>query len=440
MGTIYKFYSIFCMTFFSVCAFATWAQVYYYDLQIYNQQQNMERLIADIVIGISVFLVALSIFSLIFSQAKFLGRLLFSCTVIYIITESLVRVLDAAVVSGSSAMIGGPLRLYKIQGNSFIGHKSKDEKNFGFKVINGDIYSDADIIFIGDSYMRGSAQNPENDFASVVAQGIQKLAPGMVFLNAGVGGLGPRDERQLYQLVISSGLTPSAVILSVFVQNDFTDNIEGMIRLPISGMIQRIPNNLFIRFGSPLNHYIFRYFVYFYRMSKEISFTVFDSPEEESPDQQDKGCDTLGGRRAGQVMTVSAHYNFVKERYVKMYTKRVPSSPLVEELHKIARISNENDIALKVVIFPDSTIAQYDRYPFVDLVSDKRIHAEYVAEIKRAVGLRDTLDLSETLIGRSDLYSCNDTHLNDAGNIVAGREILLWLQRGRDFGEIAVHK
>src|SRR5262249_3025936 len=110
------------------------------------------------------------------------------------------------------------------------------------------------LLFVGDSYTEGSGRNAACNYPEVVALSAgNRLRTTVEVLNAGVAGYGPVEEARLLRLLVADGVSFDAVVVNLFLENDFTDNLPGTERRIVFGMIERFPRSSWLSYLHPLN-------------------------------------------------------------------------------------------------------------------------------------------------------------------------------------------
>ncbi len=78
------------------------------------------------------------------------------------------------------------------------------------------------LLVLGDSFAFGHGVDFEESFPALVTQ---ELDGGFRLVNTGVPGFGPVQYRQILESMLESGERPSAILLSLYLGNDFLDCI-----------------------------------------------------------------------------------------------------------------------------------------------------------------------------------------------------------------------
>ncbi len=89
-------------------------------------------------------------------------------------------------------------------------------------------------LVLGDSFAFGVGVNYEESFVGL----LNSIPNGnRHYLNASLGGWGPRQYRQLLEYLLGAGLSPELVIVATYVGNDFYDCIWNKNRQVVDGII-----------------------------------------------------------------------------------------------------------------------------------------------------------------------------------------------------------
>ena len=126
------------------------------------------------------------------------------------------------------------------------------------------------MLFLGDSYTEGSGSGQACNYPDVAVHTLDSLRatqgkPPFSLLNAGVAGYGPRESLALFHYLRDEGYTIDAVVLSLFTENDFTDDLPGTDRRVTGGILFRYPSSTWLRWLHPLNTHTARYAMMFAR-------------------------------------------------------------------------------------------------------------------------------------------------------------------------------
>ena len=150
----------------------------------------------------------------------------------FLILELLLFAVDATLVSrGPSSRLGGPYREFPSASGDWVWvRKTHAGSPYGFRTASPypKRAERLRILFLGDSYTEGSGGAPGCNYPEVAAQRLsERIGAPVEAVNAGVGGYGPVDARNLLEHLVAEGYGFDAVVYSIFLENDFTDNLPG---------------------------------------------------------------------------------------------------------------------------------------------------------------------------------------------------------------------
>ena len=249
------------------------------------------------------------------------------------------------------------------------------------------------ILGLGDSFAFGVVPY-DNNYLTLLESGLQQKPANVEVFNMGIPSTGPKEY---LSLLVREGLDyhPDMVLVSLFVGNDFLENIKARKWYTYS--------------------YVTSFFHYAIALQRKY--------EHHAIHGEAQYCDDCA--------------NFTEDAYIKLEQERsfifVPESPLfhlaldrvVEALAKIQEICNKNGIKLVVLIIPDEVQINPQLQSEVrqQLATEGKgwnttQPNEKLAEKIKAMNI-DYLDLypyfSEEAHKRQ-LYRPRDTHWNIAGN------------------------
>lgn len=276
------------------------------------------------------------------------------------------------------------------------------------------------ILFLGDSYTFGSGSSIEKSYCKVVEKYFNAHSEKQCeVFNAGIQAYSPYDSLKLLRLLKQEEYKYNAVVFSIFLQNDFIDEVDNAKRVvAVGGFYQRFPENWFIHYFHPLNTLIFRYIIVLKgliseRLSKETPLLQTSLPRVQSKSVND------AAYRVSPVL---------KELLDNNYHKTAKRN--FENVYKaITGMANESGTPFYIVVFPDPIWSdQRIRDYFLSQTRlenyDFMIHYDW---INKNLQNYKILDLTETLKKYKDCYIENDTHLNDTGNRIAGEVVANFL-------------
>jgi len=389
-------------------------------LGLFNERVQTYRWLSHLCLALLSF--AACVFALELGRGRtlavgsFLRRMGFSLLML----EALVFGIDRYVSRSPTARIGGPYFERTNQAGEvvFLG-RAHAGSPYGFRSAVPLPFksSNTRLLFLGDSYTEGSGRSFACNYPEVVERSLrERVGPGVEVMNAGVSGYGPREEAKLLRLLVGDGFRTNAIVLSVFLENDVTDNLPGTDRRVIAGMNERLPSDWFLRAFHPLNARVFRYAVVLWRLG------TFSSEERNAAEREDGVCLTSAEPFP---KPLSNHlHEYVTRRVAS--SRRVLAHPrgtaeLVAAVRDIEAEARTLGVPLVVVLFPDRVLADAElRAEFPPDVGESdaplRVHDAVVAALT-GIPLIDTLPLLANL---PRAYRENDTHLSDAGNVAAG--------------------
>ncbi|WP_133511722.1 SGNH/GDSL hydrolase family protein [Candidatus Thiosymbion oneisti] len=260
------------------------------------------------------------------------------------------------------------------------------------------------FLFLGDSYTYGSASHSTRSYCHVIESFLNRNGNGRYeVFNAGVPGYSPLNSYKLLRFLIAEGYEYDAVVFSLFMQNDFIEEVPHTYRTPILGIPQRQPRNPLLRIGHPLNSYLFRYIITAPRFL--ASRTDSDRPQP--------GDNPTGPFQVSEIAVSRFQMNYFGP------------PDLSSVLFSIKAMAAEGGKPFFLVIFPDQFFG--DKRVREEILS--RVDGEqydfryYYRWIDRHFAALPRLDLSHKIATCDDCYISNDTHLNDRGNKVAGEVV-----------------
>ena len=130
------------------------------------------------------------------------------------------------------------------------------------------------LLFLGDSYTEGSGRDAACNYPEVATAALNERARGRAAsrrssaMNAGVAGYGPEESLALLRFLREEGYRFDAVVLSIFVENDFSDDLPGTERRVVAGINFRFPRSPFLRWLHPLNTRTARYAMFLWQAAR----------------------------------------------------------------------------------------------------------------------------------------------------------------------------
>lgn len=362
-------------------------------------------------------------FELANGRALALGSLLRRLGVSFLMLEAIVFAFDRYVSHDPDARIGGPyFERANAAGEYVFLRRAHAGSPYGFRSTAPlpAEPSGARVLFLGDSYTEGSGRGFACNYPEVVERDLRaRLGPSLEVMNAGVGGYGPREEAKLLRLLVDDGVRFDAIVVSVFLENDVTDDLPGTDRRVIAGMNERVPHSAFLRAFHPLNSRAFRYAVVLWRLG------TVSGDERNAAHREDGAC--LETPEPFPDL-LPAHLRAYVPRRVAG-SRRVLANPrgldeLVAAMRDMEAQAKSRGVPLVVVLFPDRILADAElraAFPADVAGSDApmRVHDAVLAALA-GLPVIDTLPLLERL---PRAYRESDTHLSDAGNLAAGEYV-----------------
>jgi hypothetical protein len=344
--------------------------------------------------------------------------------VAFAVTEILVTLVDVGLVSrGGGAGLGGPYReVESAAGTRVFLKRPHAGSPLGFRTDTPYAKKPAGrrVLFLGDSYTEGSGRQADCNYPDV-AISVLRAHGGDDWegMNAGVAGYGPEESLALLRFLTEEGYEFEAVVLGLFLENDFTDDLPGTERRVVAGINFRFPRSPFLRWLHPLNSRTFRYVVFLARASRlrAVSDDAVQRGDGQCrrppplPDPLPRDLESVVRRR------LDANYG-------------LPPGPLAlgvveETLEQFARTTGEIGSRGILVVFPDRILADADLR--ARLGADHELRDRDLERLRRWLrehrGTLPLVDVTEALAGPAVHYRNVDTHLSDEGNRVAGRYV-----------------
>lgn len=407
-------------------AVAVWRQDFGGELPLglFNEGRAVFRELAAVTLGVlclaAVALLAEAVRGRRLGAAGFARGLL----VAFVVTELLVTAVDVGLVSrGGGAGLGGPYREAESAAGTRVFLKRPHAGSpWGFRTVVPYAKEPAGprVLFVGDSYTEGSGRSADCNYPEVALAVLrERLGRGWEGMNAGVAGYGPAESLDLLHFLGEEGYEFDAVVLSLFLENDFTDDLPGTERRVVAGINFRFPESPFLRWLHPLNSRTFRYAL-FLAQATRLRGAVDDAvqrgdgqcrPPPPLPDPLPEGLESLVRRR------LEASY-------------RKPLAPLAtevvrESLRAFSAETRRLGVPFVLVVFPDRILADTDLRARLGL--DESSDMYDLERLRRWMrensGPPPFLDLTGPLSGPASHYRNSDTHLSDDGNRVAGHYV-----------------
>ena len=343
-----------------------------------------------------------------------------------LLLEGLVTALDVLLVSradGQGLALGGPYREVTSRAGTRVFLKRPHPGSpLGFRspVPAPERPAGRRVLFLGDSYTEGSGRDFSCNYPEVAVAALnERLAPAgrptFEPLNAGVAGYGPEASLALLRFLVEEGYRFDAVVLSLFLENDFSDDLPGTERRVVAGMNFRFPRSPFLRWLHPLNTRSARYAMFLWQASRL-------GRSDDAVQRGDGSCrppDPLPDPLP------EALRELVLRRLEDNYGPRaqLAREGVAEALAGFRRETARLGVPLVVVVFPDRILADRELRARLGLPAD--LEALYdLASLRRFVAESagaPLVDVTDALTDGSVHYRESDTHLSDVGNTVAGR-------------------
>jgi hypothetical protein len=339
----------------------------------------------------------------------------------FLLLELLLFAADVTLVSrGPSSPLGGPYWEFESASGDWVWVKKAHAGSpYGFRTTSP--YAKRPerlrILFLGDSYTEGSGSAPGCNYPEVAVQRLsERIGAPVEAMNVGVGGYGPVDARHLLEHLAAAGYGFDAIVYSVFLENDFTDNLPATERRVVAGINFRFPASQFLRAFHPLNSRTFRYLLFVARTSR------LDHGIREQVQRREGSCRieseelTEIGDGLGTLVERRLDVNYAP--HGSWAATAVMSQALAGMEERAQRLG----IPFVLIVFPDRILVDADLRRLLgrDLAAEGYDLQRLRRWIEANVEGPPVLDTTEVLSGGSEHYRREDTHLSDLGNLVAG--------------------
>jgi hypothetical protein len=276
------------------------------------------------------------------------------------------------------------------------------------------------ILFLGDSYTEGSGRDAACNYPEVALATLNERLAGagaapFEAMNAGVAGYGPEDALALLRFLGDEGYRFDAVVLSLFLENDFSDNLPGTERRVVAGINFRFPREAWLRRFHPLNTRTARYAMFLWQASQLGS----------ADDAVQRGDGNCRPPPALPAELPAPLRELVLRRLEDNYGPgaALAKQGVADALAALRREAEARGVPLVVVVFPDRILADRELRERLGLPAD--LEAWYdLGSLRRFVLERagvPVVDATDALRDGSVNYRSSDTHLSDVGNVAAGR-------------------
>jgi hypothetical protein len=243
------------------------------------------------------------------------------------------------------------------------------------------------LLVLGDSFAFGHGVEYEQSFSALVTK---QLGADYVLVNTGVPGYGPVQYRQVLESYLASGQRPAAVIVSLFLGNDFMDCVwEKNVQVMDGALVGD---------ASPWRTWLKRNLHGYRLVSKVFQRVVPHARGEISDDELFRSAAWTQGELARAYGIFSA------------------------ELARIGEICRERGIPVVAVVIPRD-VALLPAPPGGS--DDPHLPTSKAEEALKSAGIR-SVDLTEPLaaLGAKSAYFARDGHLTPPANEIAAQEIL----------------
>lgn len=274
------------------------------------------------------------------------------------------------------------------------------------------------VLFLGDSYTQGSGSDFACNYPTVVeAELTRRLGTPVEVMNAGIGGYGPVDAAALLRFLDEEGFRFDAIVFNLFLENDFTDNLPGTERRVVAGINFRFPSSWYLRLFHPLNSRVFRYALF----ARTAGALAGGAAEPAAPNPG--LCKTAPAPPEPVGEELRAH---VERKLAANYAVPMEALGLSEvdrAVESMQSLAAARDVPLVLVVFPDRILADAELQDALSL--GDRARSTDLGRLRRWV--RESfptlpqIDVTDVLAAGVRPYQSFDTHLSDAGNVLAGQ-------------------
>ncbi len=256
------------------------------------------------------------------------------------------------------------------------------------------------LLVLGDSFAFGHGVDYEESFPALVAQ---RLDGRYSVVNTGVPGYGPVQYRQILASLLASGDRPAAVLLSLYLGNDFLDCIwDKHVQVVDGTMVEE---------GGGFRTWLKRNLHSYRLVSKVYQRLLSWSRPGRDPQEQ----------------------LFYSEAWSQGDLARARAI-FRSELLQIAELCRQAGVPILAVVIPKET-SLTSTAPVGEGQPDYTLPVAEAAEALQAAGI-PYVDLTESLraLGAANAFFARDGHLTRLGNETASAEIVRGLH-----GVLATH-
>jgi hypothetical protein len=382
-------------------------------LGLFNSRRGTYAMLSAASLVVSLVALAVLIFELLKERLSGVARALRWLLAAVILLEVLFLTADKAIVSANSNIqVGGTYYERTLRsGEPVIFRKGNLEQTLRSGG-EGSV-----VLMLGDSYTDGSGSGPECNYPDEVERTLRaRWHPDARILNAGVAGFGPVESLRQLRWYLESGQTANAVVYTMFLENDVTDNLPGTVQRVVAGHLFRFPTSSFLRVFHPLNTRTFRWLLF---MSYRLRVT------HDLGDVVAGGGDGACNPHDEEFGEVTPFLRFLIDHRLTG-SRRVHGSiraqrELLDVLSAMGDEARTRGIAFFLVLFPDRALVDPELRERLDLGADDIAPAQALRKlIHDGFQAAPIVDASAALDGRTGMYRASDTHLSDRGNVVAG--------------------
>jgi len=388
----------------------------YLPLGVFNSGSDVYERLANLCLAGAVVVLILQLIEL------FTGRLALICGVIRGLYVSVI-ILDVLLAFGDRFFVtGNPGRklgqYYEVPDS---GHPpvmlKKDFSGHGTPpclAAVDSVHTGPRILFLGDSYTEGSGSAPPCNYPTVVERTLrEQWNPGVRVVNAGVSGYGPVEALSLLKWYRGQGCPVAAVVYTLTLENDLSDNLPRTERHAVAGIIFRFPSNGFLRAFHPLNTRVFRWALVLVFFGKASTQEMLNAVS------------VRGGPCDLTAKPLEELSPFLRASVARdqRSIERVAHSPrgydqAAHAVSEMREIAGQMQVPFVIVVFPDRLLVDRE---LRTLMGSPDLQAS-MANYSFAAGMDAdrVVEVYGQLEGRAGLYRTVDTHLSDAGNVVAG--------------------